>query len=75
MAVMQYDSPTNAFIAALIFAAAALTDALDGYLARRMGQVSVIGKLLDPLADKLIVMGTLGHARRARTGSLPGWFS
>ena len=59
MAVMQYDSPTNAFIAAMVFALASATDVLDGYLARRLNQVSVIGKFLDPLADKLIVLGTL----------------
>lgn len=59
LAVMQQDSPTNAFIAAVLFGLAAGTDALDGWLARRYDQVSAIGKLLDPLADKLLVMGTL----------------
>ena len=42
-----------------MFSAAAITDLLDGYLARRRGQVSVLGKFLDPLADKLIVASTL----------------
>jgi CDP-diacylglycerol--glycerol-3-phosphate 3-phosphatidyltransferase/cardiolipin synthase len=41
--------------AALIFAMAALTDWLDGYLARRLGQISKLGAFLDPVADKLMV--------------------
>jgi len=40
---------------ALVFAAAAVTDWLDGYLARRMGQTSPLGAFLDPVADKLMV--------------------
>lgn len=59
LVVMQSDSRPNAFLAAIIFAVAASTDALDGYLARRFNLTSVLGKLLDPLADKLIVLGTL----------------
>ncbi len=45
--------------AGLLFAAAAVTDSLDGYLARRMGLTSRLGAFLDPVADKLIVVVTL----------------
>ena len=41
--------------AGLLFAAAAITDTLDGYLARRMGLTSRLGAFLDPVADKLVV--------------------
>ncbi len=56
---LDQDTPKACFFAALIYTAAALTDALDGYLARKLGVVSVLGKFLDPLADKLIVMAGL----------------
>ncbi|MCK6552609.1 CDP-diacylglycerol--glycerol-3-phosphate 3-phosphatidyltransferase [Myxococcota bacterium] len=59
LVIMEFDSPRNAFLAAMIFAIASATDALDGWLARRFNLTSVLGKLLDPLADKLIVLGTL----------------
>jgi cardiolipin synthase len=45
--------------AALIFLVAGLTDMLDGYLARRLGQTSRFGAFLDPVADKLIVAAAL----------------
>jgi CDP-diacylglycerol--glycerol-3-phosphate 3-phosphatidyltransferase len=41
--------------AGLVFAAAGITDSLDGYLARRLGQTSRLGAFLDPVADKLVV--------------------
>ena len=41
--------------AAIVFIAAAVTDSLDGYLARRLGQTSALGAFLDPVADKLMV--------------------
>ncbi len=41
--------------AALLFTAAAITDLLDGYFARKTGQVSEFGKLIDPIADKILV--------------------
>lgn len=52
-------TPRDCFWAAVVYSLAAITDALDGWLARRQGLVSVLGKFLDPLADKLIVAATL----------------
>jgi len=49
----------NEFIALAIFLAAAATDLLDGYLARRWGQITTVGTLLDPIADKLLVSAAL----------------
>jgi CDP-diacylglycerol--glycerol-3-phosphate 3-phosphatidyltransferase len=52
-------SPLRSFIAGLLYLGAAVGDALDGYLARSRGEVSTLGKFLDPLADKLIVTAVL----------------
>ena len=46
---------THEWLALAIFLVAAATDLLDGYLARRWGQVTTIGTLLDPNADKLLI--------------------
>jgi len=48
-----------AFLGALVFSAAAITDYLDGYYARRFGLVSNLGKIMDPLADKLLISSSL----------------
>jgi len=54
------DQPiANEFLALIIFLAAAATDLLDGYLARRWGQVTTVGTLLDPIADKLLISSAL----------------
>jgi len=52
-------TPNRSITAAFVFLVAALTDLLDGYLARRRGQITNIGKLLDPVADKLLVASAL----------------
>lgn len=46
-------------IATVIFLTASATDVLDGYIARRRSQVTTLGRLLDPVADKLLVMAAL----------------
>ena len=53
------ETPNGDTIAALVFALAALTDGLDGYIARRREQVTTFGKLMDPLADKLLIVAAL----------------
>lgn len=58
-ALLMSPSKESGFWAAVVFALASITDWLDGYLARRMGVVTVFGKFLDPIADKLIVMAAL----------------
>lgn len=52
-------TPDRSLSAAVVFVIAAVTDLLDGYLARRSGQVTTLGKLLDPIADKLLVLSAL----------------
>jgi CDP-diacylglycerol--glycerol-3-phosphate 3-phosphatidyltransferase len=53
------ETPDGDVIAAAVFALAALTDGLDGYIARRRSEVTTFGKLMDPLADKLLVIAAL----------------
>jgi len=66
-------SPTRqaGFWAAAVFSLASITDWLDGYLARRMEIVTVFGKFLDPIADKLIVMAAL--IMILPFGRVPAW--
>jgi CDP-diacylglycerol--glycerol-3-phosphate 3-phosphatidyltransferase len=58
-------------VGAAIFAVASLTDWLDGYLARRRGQVTGFGQVIDPLADKLLISAAL--ISLVQMGLAPAW--
>jgi len=57
--LMLYPNRLCTFLSALLFSTAAITDYLDGYLARTRGLVTDFGKFIDPLADKLLVSSAL----------------
>ncbi len=69
--LMLEDSRVSAFMATGLYGLAAITDMLDGYLARRNNAVTLIGKFLDPLADKLIVLTIL--LTLLAMGRMPLW--
>jgi CDP-diacylglycerol--glycerol-3-phosphate 3-phosphatidyltransferase len=69
--LLFFDSREAGFWAAMVFSAAAVTDWLDGYLARKWEVITVLGKFLDPLADKLIVMAAL--IMLVPLGRVPAW--
>jgi len=68
---LERGTPAACYWAAIIYSVAAITDILDGWLARRRGLVSVLGKFLDPLADKLIVAAVLVWL--VSMGRIPAW--
>jgi CDP-diacylglycerol---glycerol-3-phosphate 3-phosphatidyltransferase len=59
VALFATPTPQRSLIAAMVFVVAAITDLLDGYLARKSDQVTTLGKLLDPIADKLLILSAL----------------
>jgi CDP-diacylglycerol--glycerol-3-phosphate 3-phosphatidyltransferase len=64
---------TNEMVALVIFLAAAFTDLLDGYLARRWNQITTVGMLLDPVADKLLISAAL--ISLVQVHRVPGWMA
>jgi CDP-diacylglycerol--glycerol-3-phosphate 3-phosphatidyltransferase (EC 2.7.8.5) len=62
---------TLSLLIAIVFIIAALTDLLDGYIARRYGMVTKIGKFLDPIADKIIVSTAM--ILMIPIGRIPAW--
>src|SRR5947199_9412132 len=52
-------TPNGDLLAAIVFAVASLTDYVDGWLARSRNSVTTFGKLMDPLADKLLIIAAL----------------
>jgi CDP-diacylglycerol--glycerol-3-phosphate 3-phosphatidyltransferase len=73
LAFLIAPSRVNALMAALIFASAALTDWLDGHLARSTQQVTTLGKLLDPIADKILLAA--GLIPLVGLGRVPAWMA
>ena len=53
------DTENGDLLAAIVFALASMTDYADGYLARRSGAITTFGKLMDPIADKLLILAAL----------------
>lgn len=73
MLLIWNGDPENCIYASWLYALATATDFLDGWLARRRGLVTVMGKFLDPLADKLLVMAML--VVLVSLHRVPGWLA
>ena len=71
--LMLFPNRICTLIAGLLFSAAAITDYLDGFLARKRGQVTTLGKVMDPVADKLLVSSAF--IMLASLGWLPAWMA
>jgi CDP-diacylglycerol--glycerol-3-phosphate 3-phosphatidyltransferase len=69
--LLSAPQPMGAYIAAAIFTIAAITDSIDGYVARSQSQITVFGQLMDPLADKLLVSAAL--ISLVQLGLLSAW--
>ena len=69
--VLYLDVPNANYWALAIFAAASVTDTLDGYIARHYNQITDFGKFMDPLADKCLV--TAAMLWFVEVGQMPAW--
>jgi CDP-diacylglycerol--glycerol-3-phosphate 3-phosphatidyltransferase len=71
--LLLFSNKVCAFLAAVVFSAASITDLLDGLFARRYGLESTFGKFLDPLADKLLISAAL--IMLIPHGRVPAWMA
>ena len=73
--LMLRPTPERALWAGIVFSVASITDWFDGYLARKWGQVTKIGKLLDPVADKILIASALILLVEVDPTRVPAWIA
>lgn len=71
MALLLSDVPQGVYLSALVFVVAAITDGIDGYVARVRKETSLLGEVLDPFADKLLISAAL--VSLVELGRLSAW--
>ena len=69
--LLEEGSSTGNILAVIVFAVASLTDFYDGHLAKKRGMVSNFGKIMDPIADKILILSALGVL--AHIGMVAWW--
>lgn len=73
--LMLEPTPLRALAAGIVFSLASISDWLDGFLARRWGQVTKLGKLLDPVADKILVASAIIMLVDIDGINVPAWMA
>jgi len=68
-------SGTQEILASILFVLASITDGLDGYLARKRGQITTMGILLDPMADKLLIAAAFVVLVQFNSSLVPAWIA
>lgn len=71
--LLEKDSSTGNILAFIVFTIASLTDFYDGYLAKTRGLVSDFGKIMDPVADKILLLSVFGVLAHTHSGMVPWW--